>query len=120
MTHPSERRACLCRHGTPPSSDPWPPQSCAKLPMWLYSWRQTRRTATHLAVRLARTAGVVPCRVIESGTTLDTARLRNLLVGQGVIETFPPALDEYEHQALCKSAKVVRDAIESLEHEGLN
>lgn len=44
-----------------------------------------------------------------------TVALPHLVGGQGVIETFPPSLDDWEHQALRKSAQVVRDAIDSLE-----
>ena len=47
-----------------------------------------------------------------------TVALPHLVGGQGVIETFPPSLDDWEHQALRKSARIVRDAIDSLELQG--
>ena len=47
-----------------------------------------------------------------------TVALPHLVGGPGVLETFPPTLDEWERQALQKSAQVVRDAIDSIEREG--
>lgn len=43
-----------------------------------------------------------------------TIALPHLVGGRGVLETFPPALDHMEREALRNSARIVRNAIESI------
>lgn len=43
-----------------------------------------------------------------------TVALPHLVSGKGVLETFPPALDEMEHEALRNSARIVRGAIDTI------
>ncbi|OGT98288.1 MAG: L-lactate dehydrogenase [Geobacteraceae bacterium GWC2_48_7] len=47
-----------------------------------------------------------------------TVSLPHLLGGRGVIETFPPALDQLESDALLKSAKIIRGVIENISKHG--
>ena len=66
-----------------------------------------RRSILTVCVPLAECEGVADV----------TIALPHLVGGEGVMETFPPSLDDWEHQALRKSALVVRDAIDSLESD---
>jgi L-lactate dehydrogenase len=54
-----------------------------------------------------------------SGVRDVTLALPNLLGGQGIVQTFPPPLDEFEAKALQNSARVIRDAIDALDRETL-
>jgi L-lactate dehydrogenase len=47
-----------------------------------------------------------------------TISLPHLVGGQGVLESFPPALDRPEQQALHASAQIVRASIDTLEAQG--
>lgn len=47
-----------------------------------------------------------------------TISLPHLLGGRGVMETFPPALNHLENEALAESAKIIRGVIESIGRHG--
>lgn len=68
-----------------------------------------QRSIMTVCTRLAEVAGVRDV----------TLSLPNLLSGQGILQTFPPPLDESEAMALQKSARVIRDAIDALDRETL-
>jgi L-lactate dehydrogenase len=101
---------------------------------------QVRRAAYHIisgkgatyygiGSALARIAGVIlqdqralltvctPMAAI-SGVRDVTVSLPHLVGGQGVLATFPPALNTVEEAALRRSAGVIREAIDGLEREG--
>lgn len=102
---------------------------------------QVRRAAYHIisgkgatyygiGSALARIAGVIlqdqralltVCTPLPeiSGVPDVTVSLPHLLGGQGVLDTFPPALSPEEAAALQRSAAVIREAIAGLERQGL-
>jgi L-lactate dehydrogenase len=56
----------------------------------------------------------------EVGGVKDvTLSLPNLIGGQGILQTLPAPLDEYETKALGESAGIIREAIETLEKEAI-
>ena len=102
---------------------------------------QVRRAAYHIisgkgatyygiGSALARIAGVIlqdqralltVCTPLPeiSGVPDVTVSLPHLVGGQGVLDTFPPALSAEEAAALQRSAGLIREAITGLERQGL-
>lgn len=73
-----------------------------------------------IILRDQRSIMTVCTRTAEVSGVLDvTLSLPNLLGGQGIVQTFPPPVDEFEAKALQTSARVIRDAIDALDREAL-
>jgi L-lactate dehydrogenase len=71
-----------------------------------------------IVLRDQRSIMTVCTRTAEvSGVRDVTLALPNLLGGQGIVQTFPPPLDEVETRSLLNSARVIREAIDALERE---